>query len=192
MPTILPFPRARRAAPRFEALLRPHLEYLHRLAWRFTGNSADAEDLVQDVLLKLYPLTAELAAIEAPRPWLARVLYREYIDLVRRRARRPMEQTAGTQGEDPLDAVPATADGPEQLAERAQWQERLQSALERLNPGQRAVLTMHDIEGYSLEELEGVLETPLGTLKSRLHRARARLRELLPMELFPDRKRVNG
>jgi RNA polymerase sigma-70 factor (ECF subfamily) len=195
MPPVLPFRRAgaavspyRRARPpelNFEDLLRPQVEYLYRLAWRFTGSVADAEDLVQDVLIKLYPRTQELLEIERLRPWLARVLYNQFVDSVRRQARSPIAELADIEGEDnPLDALPATRDGPEERAERSGQRERILRALDRLNPEQRAVVAMHDVEGYSLEELETMLETPLGTLKSRLHRARQRLRALLPMEPF--------
>lgn len=82
------FRRSRGTAGRFAELLRPHVEYLYRLAWRFIASEADAEDLVQDLLLKLYPRTAELAAVEVLRPWLARVLYRQYVDTVRQQGRR--------------------------------------------------------------------------------------------------------
>ena len=186
--------RTRPAALNFEDLLRPQVEYLHRLAWRFTGSVADAEDLVQDVLIKLFPRTRELLDIQQLRPWLARVLYRQYIDSVRQRARSPIvELVSDAEGEDnPLDALPATKDGPEENAERSGQRERILRALDRLNPEQRAVVAMHDVEGYSLEELEKMLETPLGTLKSRLHRARQRLRALLPMEPFSSGERVKG
>ena len=194
MPPVLRFGRTRTAASKFEDLLRPQVEYLYRLAWRFTGSVADAEDLVQDLLLKLYPRTRELLDIERLRPWLAKVLYRQYIDFVRERARSPLvELAADSEGEDdPLDTLPALEDGPEDHAERSRLRERILAALERLSPEQRAVVTMHDVEGYSLEELETILETPLGTLKSRLHRARQRLRALLPMEPFSAGERVNS
>jgi RNA polymerase sigma-70 factor (ECF subfamily) len=183
MPPVSPFRRTRPPELIFEELLRPQAEYLYRLAWRFTGSVADAEDLVQDVLLKLYPRTQELLEIERLRPWLARVLYRQYVDSVRQRARSPIvELVTDAEGEDnPLDALPAMKDGPEEHAERSRLRERILRALDRLNPEQRAVVAMHDVEGYSLEELETILETRLGTLKSRLHRARQRLRTLLPM-----------
>ena len=172
--------------------MRPQVEYLYRLAWRFTGSVADAEDLVQDVLLKLFPRTQELLEIERLRPWLARVLYRQFVDSVRKQARSPIVAlVTGADGEDnPLDALPAMKDGPEERAELGAWRRRILAALDRLNPEQRAVVTMHDVEGYSLEELETILETPLGTLKSRLHRARQRLRALLPMEPFSAGQRV--
>ncbi len=204
MPPVLPFRRTRsavspyrRARPdalNFEDLLRPQVEYLYRLAWRFTGSVADAEDLVQDVLIKLFPRTQELLEIEKLRPWLARVLYNQFVDSVRRQARSPIVELAtAAEGDDnPLDTLPTTRDGPEEQAERSGWRERILRALDRLNAEQRAVVTMHDVEGYSLEELETMLETPLGTLKSRLHRARQRLRALLPMEPFSAGERVKG
>ena len=192
MPPILPFRRNRLASSNFEDILRPHVEFLYRLAWRFTGSSADAEDLVQDVLLKLFPRTRELSAIDKLRPWLARVLYRQYVDSVRQRGRSPMSgQATETEGDDdPLDGFAAAEDGPEEQAERGQLHERILRALDRLNPEQRAVITLHDVEGYSLVELEPILDTPLGTLKSRLHRARQQLRALLAMEPFSGGGRV--
>jgi RNA polymerase sigma factor (sigma-70 family) len=187
----------RRARPPeliFEDLLRPQVDYLYRLAWRFTGSVADAEDLVQDVLIKLYPRTRELLEIDRLRPWLARVLYHQYVDSVRRHARSPVVELVRDDESDdnPLDALAEMKDGPEEHAERSGQRERILRALDRLNAEQRAVVAMHDVEGYSLEELTTMLETPLGTLKSRLHRARQRLRALLPMEPFSAGERVKG
>ena len=192
MPPVLPFRRTRIASSKFEDLLRPHVEHLYRLAWRFTGSVADAEDLVQDVLLKLFPRAQELSDIEQLRPWLVRVLYHQYIDLMRQKERSPsVGPTPNSEdGVNPLDELPSVQDGPEEHAERGQRYERILWALDQLNPDQRAVVAMHDIEGYNLEELETILETPLGTLKSRLHRARGRLRELLAMEPFSAAERV--
>ena len=193
MPPVSPYRRGRPAELNFEDLVRPQVEYLYRLAWRFTGNVTDAEDLLQDVLIKVYPKTREMLAIQKLRPWLAKVLYHQYVDSVRQRKRSPvLELVSGSEGEeDPLDKIPTTREGPEQEAERAGQRDRILAAVRQLNPEQRALIAMHDVEGYSLEELERILETPIGTLKSRLHRARARLRALLPMEPFPSGERVN-
>lgn len=193
MPPVSPYRRGRPAELNFEDLVRPQVEYLYRLAWRFTGNVTDAEDLLQDVLIKVYPRTREMVGIQKLRPWLAKVLYHQYVDSVRRRKRSPvLEVVSGGEGEeDPLDKIPTTREGPEQEAERSGQRDRILAAVRQLNPEQRAIIAMHDVEGYSLEELERILETPIGTLKSRLHRARARLRVLLPMEPFPGRERVN-
>lgn len=192
MPRFVPFWRNRAAASKFEDLMRPHVEFLYRLAWRFTGNVADAEDLLQDLLVKLHPRARELAAVEQLRPWLATVLYRHYVDFVRRRARTPggaPTDDAQAEGDSP-DALSGDDDGPEEHAERGEWRGRLLAALDTLNPEQRAVVVMHDVEGYSLEELEPILQAPVGTLKSRLHRARRRLRDLIGMEPFGAGERV--
>ncbi|MGH8707071.1 MAG: RNA polymerase sigma factor [Burkholderiales bacterium] len=192
MPRVLRFRRKRSAASKFEELMRPQVEFLHRLAWRFTGSTADAEDLVQDVLLKLYPRSEELAGIERLRPWLAKVLYRQYVDFVRQRARSPVAAPAedGQVADDAVETLAAAQDGPDGEAERGEMRARILAALEQLNPEQRAVVVMHDVEGYGLEELEPILGAPLGTLKSRLHRARQRLRAHLGMEPFSALERV--
>lgn len=162
-------------AGEFGRLLYPHVDHLYGLAFRFTSNRVDAEDLVQDLLIKLYGRRAELAKIEKLRPWLAQVLYRMFIDQVRQQQRRPIIDNSDTDCDDYQNHDP----GPDSLLERSLTQDRLQQAFQGLNADQRALLAMHDIEGYTLSELETVLDTPIGTLKSRLHRARQRLREKL-------------
>lgn len=88
------------AAGQFEQLLEPHLHHLYQLAYRFCNNQADAEDLVQDVVVKLLPRTGEMARIEKLRPWLAKVLYRQFVDRYRQNERSPLNLVI--EGEDPL------------------------------------------------------------------------------------------
>jgi RNA polymerase sigma factor (sigma-70 family) len=172
----------------FESLMRPHLRHLYQTAYRFTGSQADAEDLVQEVLVKLYSRVDELRTVEQLRPWLTRVLYRQFVDEWRRRGRsgeqvEPRHDYDGAEASlDPMDRLPSETPGPEQEAERRLDLARLEMALSKLNPDQRALVVLHDMEGNTLEELSPVLDCPLGTLKSRLHRARNRLRLELGME----------
>jgi RNA polymerase sigma-70 factor (ECF subfamily) len=163
------------AQSEFERLVAPHVDHLYRLAYRFTGNAQDAEDLVQDLLVKLFPRLQEIKDIEKLRPWLDRVLYRMFVDRIRQNQRRPI---ADADEIDP-DEIARSDGNPETDLEQQLTQERLQAAYTRLNEDHRALLAMHDIEGYTLLELESMLDTPIGTLKSRLHRARKRLRENL-------------
>lgn len=179
----------RRHPDSFEVLLAPHIEHLYRLAYRFTGQRDEAEDLVQDLLLKLYPRRHELEHIEALRPWLARTLYHHFIDTVRRAGRSPL--TDSTSDTAILEELEDSAATPEQEVETLQLQRRLTDAMAALNPDQRAIVSLHDVEGYTLQELQTLLDTPIGTLKSRLHRARARLRELLEMEPFSEQRRLS-
>jgi RNA polymerase sigma-70 factor (ECF subfamily) len=165
---------------RFEALLRPHLERLFRLAWRFTQSREDAEDLVQALLLKLLPQEDKLVAVEQLGPWLARSLFYLYIDQVRQRRRQEDGLGLRIDDEDALHAVVDDERGsPEHAADRLRENRRLEGALGALSPEHRALIALHDIEGHTLEELSGMLEVPIGTLKSRLHRGRANLRWLL-------------
>ncbi|MGM0412389.1 MAG: RNA polymerase sigma factor [Pseudomonadota bacterium] len=175
----------------FEAVVGPHVDHLYRLAWRLTGSATDAEDLVQDLLIKVYPRRDEIRALDAPRPWLARALYRLHVDRWRRAGRSPLvEAVPGEDGEDVIDASADTGPGPEALAGREQDRERLAAAVDQLNADQRALVLLHDVEGYTLNELETVLEAPVGTLKSRLHRARANLRQHLAVEPLAGDGRV--
>src|SRR5215470_9391577 len=138
MATVSDYRRARPAELNFDDLIRPQVEYLYRLAWRFTGSVADAEDLVQDVLLKLFPRTEEMLGIQKLRPWLARVLYHQYVDSVRQRARSPaLVVVESEDDENPLDNLPAATAGPDEHAERSAWRERLLAALAQLNAEQR-------------------------------------------------------
>jgi RNA polymerase sigma factor (sigma-70 family) len=161
----------------FAELVKPHLPSLYRLAYRLTGTVADAEDLLQDVLSRLYERRAELAAIEALGPWLKRVLHHRFVDGTRRHARRRLVSVGSAEAERAvLDATLAAAP-PD--ASPAFDVTRLQAALAQLSVEHRTVLLMHDAEGYKLLEIQEIIGVELGTLKSRLHRARARLRELL-------------
>lgn len=165
-------------ARQFDALVRPLIPALFDASYRLLGDRADAEDLVQDVLVKLYPRTAELLDLRDARPWLLKVLYRQFVDFTRQRARRP-----STVYDDALaEAVPDPAAGPEQQAADAQASARVEVALSQLSPDHRALVILHLIAGHTLEELTQVFDVPLGTLKSRLHRSKLSLKRQLGVE----------
>ena len=161
----------------FEALVAPHIERLYRLAYRFSGSQHDAEDLVQELLVKLYPRGKELAGIEKLGPWLAKSLYHLFIDQARRATNSPvvLSEEYGVE----MEAVACVNAEPDMHMLQQQHTAKLEKALLTLNVDQRSLIAMHDMEGYTLPELSTLLETPLGTLKSRLHRARAALRDQL-------------
>ena len=166
---------ARWTEARFSQLLSPHLAALYRLAFRLTTRKADAEDLFQDVLTKLFERRAELSSIRDLPPYLGRVLYNQFIDDKRRYGRQPLRLVDNNRL---LEDLPAGAD-PQREAEEAQTRDRLSRALGQLSEEHRLVVVLADVEGHSLQEMEALTDLPIGTLKSRLHRARGRLRELL-------------
>ena len=155
------------------------MERLYRLAFRLAGNKAEAEDLFQDVLTKVYVRLDDLIDIDHPGSWLSRVMYNHFIDNRRKYARQRliMVEEGGLPGGS-VESLPGNT-GPEQDAERLDNIMRLEGALAELSEDHRLVILLHDTEGYKLEEIHSFTGDPIGTIKSRLHRARARLRELL-------------
>jgi RNA polymerase sigma factor (sigma-70 family) len=187
------FPRGRSQSPRsdspsrqdaFSELVRPHLPGLHRLAYRFTGRQHEAEDLLQELLTRLYAHPERLNGIESLRPWLARALYNLYVDERRRLARSPLghlrSTAAGaTDEEDALAVLPDKNTDLSFSTEMAQLRQHLGELVQQLPQEQREVIILHDMEGYELQEAAEILGLALGTVKSRLHRGHERLREWL-------------
>lgn len=163
----------------FEKLLRPHMQQLFRLAFRLAGNKAEAEDLFQDVLTKVYIRLNDLIDIDDPRTWLNRVLFNHFIDNRRKYARQRLVMVE--EGHLPGESVEQLGGGadPEQQTQQGDNIIRLETALAELSEDHRVVILLHDVEGYKLSEIQSFTGDPVGTIKSRLHRARARLRELL-------------
>ena len=173
------FSQQGKPAHRFEALVQPHVEGLFRFACRLCQNQDDAEELLQDLLSRLFMRLEEMEAVEALRPWLFRSLYNLYVDHYRKKQR----HAAVFSDEEIDESFVAAGPGPERENELSQQQSLLMAAIDSLNDEQRAVILLHDAEGYTLVELADILQTPLGTLKSRLHRARARVMQLTENDL---------
>jgi len=179
-----PSRRAASQAAQFDQLLRPHVASLYRMAYRYTGRREDAEDLVQDLLVKLYVRMPELTEVADLRPWLIRSLYHAFVDRLRKSARSP-------ELVDVEDQALMALDNPEQDVLTLQQRQALTAAIDQLSPEHRAVVVLHLVEGHSLAELSAILDVQVGTLKSRLHRAKAQLQGALQfMEPKSDAQRV--
>ncbi|MEL7184917.1 MAG: RNA polymerase sigma factor [Pseudomonadota bacterium] len=163
----------------FETLVRPHFDRLYRLAWRLTGAKDQAEDLFQELLIKAYGKLDDLVDIDAPGAWLCRVMYNLFIDEKRRFTRRRLLMVEeGELAGDGLAGL-AGADNLELDQEQFERIRALGNALQQLSDEHRLIVLLHDTEGYKLTEIQEITGIPIGTVKSRLHRARARLREIL-------------
>lgn len=171
--------REKLARRMFSEMIKPHMEKMYGVAYRLTGSQAEAQDLFQDVLLKLYPRCDRLAEIESPGPWLARVIYNHFIDNKRRYLQRSLTLVAHSEFSENPDLAPATQASIEEITDQAFNIIRLRKALSRLSEEHRLVVNLHDIEGYTLAEVSEITGVSVGTLKSRIHRARARLRNIL-------------
>lgn len=155
------------------------MDRLYRLAWRLTGNKAAAEDLFQELLTRAFVKLDDLVHIDEPGSWLSRVMYNLFIDEKRRYGRRRLVlvDEYALPGET-IESLPAPG-GPEQDHGSAERLQAIERALHALGEEHRVVVLLHDAEGYKIQEIEELMGIPSGTVKSRLHRARARLREIL-------------
>ena len=170
-------PQSRNEKDVFRSLLAPHMDALFRAAWRLTGRADEAEDLVQELLVRLYPKTHQMRQVEQLRPWLKKALYRQFIDLERKKARRPENFLDASDFQ--MDDLQGEAPDPELMAQRAGNRQRLRAALQTLDPESRALVLMHLVEGYSLAELEETFQVSKQTLKTRLRRSKNQLKKFL-------------
>jgi RNA polymerase sigma-70 factor (ECF subfamily) len=163
----------------FESFMRPYFDMLYRRAQRLTGNTADAEDLVQDLCVRVYSRFNALRSMENPKAWLFRVLHRLFIDFSRHKQRSPLRSMSSIDNAESLMELACDRPGPEASVEAEFAQERVYRALRRLRPDEQLLLVLHEIEGYGLPEIQQITDLSQGTLKSRLHRARIKLGRLL-------------
>lgn len=163
----------------FEQLLTPHLSRLYSLAFQLTTNRNDAEDLVHDLVVKVRKQKKPLDKIEYLGAWLSKVMYRLHLDQQRANSRNPLymskESLDSESNEIPLDQLESYALSPESYVDQARFLKALECAVSQLPEEQRVLVVMRDIEGYNMEEIQQILELPMGTLKSRLHRARSKI-----------------
>lgn len=158
----------------FEELYRAHAGRLFSVATRMLGNSADAEDLLQDIFLTAHRKLDSFRGESALGTWLYRLATNLCLDYLRSRAGRSSQLTGSLDDETGLfDA------GTSSLAERTVTRMDLERALARLPEGCRAAFVLHDVEGLEHREVAEILGIAEGTSKSQVHKARLRLRAML-------------
>jgi RNA polymerase sigma-70 factor, ECF subfamily len=170
----------------FERELGPCRRQLYPTALRMTGNSSDAEDLVQDTMTRAYAGLAGFTPGTNGRAWLFRIMANAFVNRCRHRQRQPVEVLS------PDIDVPATSTArlPVEIAARSApsaedevlsrlSQSEVRAALAELPVGFRAAIYLVDAEGYSYRDAAEMIGVPIGTVMSRLHRARKRVRQQL-------------
>lgn len=165
---------------RFDFLVRPHFEALYGSAMRLTRTEQDAEDLLQDVVLKALAWLDDLEKVECPKAWLIKVMYNTFVDVTRKEGRSPTNLSHSADY-DP-DQMPAPDDSLALLFDRHRRIEQVIKAMRYLNREDCALIGMCDIEGLTISEITQVTGIAEGTVKSRLHRARKKLGRLLSSE----------
>jgi RNA polymerase sigma-70 factor (ECF subfamily) len=159
--------------PTWEEVARIHGRFLYTVAYRLTGNRDDAQDLVQDVLLRVQRglATYQPGSMEA---WLSRITTNAFLDDVRRRQRRPVEALP----EDAERVIPGAIAADEAL-DAANLPDHVQAALLNLPEDYRVAVVLCDVVGLPYQEISEMVDVPVGTVRSRIHRGRSALREVL-------------
>lgn len=153
--------------PSWEAIARDHARFIYTVAFRLTGRHDDAQDLVQEVMIRVQKglVTYQPGSLTG---WLARITTNVFLDAERRRKRRP------TVALDEIAVLPASSSADDELA-AAQLPDYLQQALAALPADFRAPIVLCDVVGLRYDEIAEVLDVPIGTVRSRIHRGRMQL-----------------
>jgi RNA polymerase sigma-70 factor (ECF subfamily) len=160
--------------PSWEEIVRQHSARVYRLAYRLTGNSHDAEDLTQEVFVRVFRSLSSYTP-GTFEGWLHRITTNLFLDMARRRQRIRFEGL----GEDTAQRLRGGEPTPAQAFDERHLDGDIQAALKALAPEYRAAVVLCDIEGLSYEEIADTLGVKLGTVRSRIHRGRAQLRTAL-------------
>ncbi|HUF26191.1 MAG TPA: sigma-70 family RNA polymerase sigma factor [Gemmatimonadaceae bacterium] len=166
----------------FEELLSEHLDALYRTALRLcAGREADAEDLLQDAMLRAFQSHASLREPAAGRAWLFTILARTNLNRIRSQRRRAELAASDLEDNEFEDALASwrPGDQPDALADAALLRAHMASALDALDDSLRSVVWLSDVEGFRQREVADMLGIPEGTVASRLFRARRSLRTIL-------------
>ncbi len=160
--------------PTWEEIVSTHSGRVYRLAYRLTGNQHDAEDLTQEVFVRVFRSlsTYTPGTFEG---WLHRITTNLFLDMVRRKQRIRFDAL----GDDAAERLPSREPSPQQVFNDTHFDADVQQALDTLAPEFRAAVVLCDIEGLSYEEIAATLGVKLGTVRSRIHRGRSHLRKAL-------------
>jgi RNA polymerase sigma-70 factor (ECF subfamily) len=190
---VVPAPTANRATEtpcertaRFERDALPYRSELYGAALRMTRHPMDAEDLVQDTFFRAYSGFARFEPGTNLRAWLYRILTNSFLNTCRQQRRSPARMYSGELQDWQLARAAVCASAGLRAAEAEVLEHipdaRLSRALRELPEAQRLVMYLADVEGYAYREIAAIMGTPTGTVMSRLHRARRRLRDRLQDE----------
>ncbi len=166
----------------FEDLVLEYQKQVYHIALKMTGNEEDAFDLSQEAFLKAFRALPTFRGEAGFGSWLYRMTANLCIDFLRRRKRRGAGQIISLDEEEeerrPLE-LPDLRYEPQSALEKKELREKVQTGLRRLPHEQQLILVLRDVEGFSYQEISDALKIELGTVKSRIYRARAHLARLL-------------
>jgi RNA polymerase sigma-70 factor (ECF subfamily) len=167
--------------------VRRHTRRIYNLCYRFTGNSTEAEDLTQDVFLRIYRTLPSYRAVHGGfATWMTSVTRNLLIDHYRRTRRDRMTSSLDDELQHLEDKF-VSADRPDHRAQVGELSAQVQKALQKISPDLREAVILRDLQGLEYNEIQHVLQVPEGTVKSRINRGRIELaRALEQMGVRPE------
>lgn len=173
----------------FDELVRRYERQAYNLAYRLSGNYDDASDVVVEAFVRAFQGLHTFRGDANFGTWLHRVVVNTFLDMRKRSKGRQhisLEEQLELDGDTFTRQIEDTSPGPQELVEQEEREEVLQRAIEQLSPDRRILIVLYHFENLSYEEIAQMLKLPVGTVKSRLNRARLALREILEpsRELF--------
>lgn len=165
----------------FHEEIMPHLDSLHNFAIRLTSDVTDAEDLVQDTIVKAYRFFSTYEKGTNAKAWLFRILKNSYINNYRKKSKQPHQvdySEISTYYESVRSEQSDTTDMETRMY-RDMLDDKVSNALKTIPEDFRTVVLLCDVEGFTYEEIANMLDVPIGTVRSRLHRGRNLLKDQL-------------
>lgn len=162
----------------FDQIVEEYSQKVYNLTYRMIGNPADASDLSQEVFVRVYRSLNNFRGESSFSTWLYRIATNVCLDEIRRRNRKsaiPLKQRICIDDEQCRD-IPDWSTVPETIVQSKELQEEIQGMINSLNPEYRLVIILRDIQGYSYAEIGEIINCSIGTVKSRLSRARKSLK----------------
>jgi RNA polymerase sigma-70 factor (ECF subfamily) len=175
----------------FEEIVRRYSRHVYNVAYRMAGNDADAKDLTQEAFLRVYRALRKVEPGTPLESWLYRIVTNLFIDMLRKRPKARVESldtpVTTHKGNEVERVIPDPSGNPEEIVVTPMLDGEIQGALDSLTDDLRMVVILSDVEGLAYEEIAQVMQVPVGTVKSRLHRARKALRDrLAPLYRAPE------
>jgi RNA polymerase sigma-70 factor (ECF subfamily) len=169
----------------YDELVRTYSGSIFHVAYRMLGDSAEASDAVQEIFLKVFRNIGGFKGEAALKTWIFKIAFSEILNRLRwwkrryRYATMSLDDQPNGNGTSPGLNLASTSPTPEEILQSKEQEEKIQQALGRLSKDHRSIVVLRDIEGFSYHEIADVLGVSIGTVKSRLARARADLKTSL-------------
>jgi RNA polymerase sigma-70 factor (ECF subfamily) len=177
----------------FELLISSYDKRAYNIAYRIMGNEEDAKDMAQEALLRVFKSLKDFKGQAAFSTWLYRIVTNVCLDELRRRKNEKyvsIDSTIHTDSGELHMELCSDKETPENIYERVEQRELIKNAIKEMSEDYRSVIILRDIQGFSYEEISVILDCSLGTVKSRINRARTMLRDKLKQSMELSRENI--